>query len=299
MEVRKVHAVHHYPAYRLWFGMLALFSFGTVLCAEEVEAVNSRISPDYVRQRGSDGTFKAETFAVAQGGYWSGGIVDKTIEGKNSFPMITKVMGAALARKNYLPAKDPKKTDLLIVIYWGTTIPPLRERDSAGYRLTQAANEDLQMAKSSGDPGAIAAADNALTGAFSLLHAQDSMRERLNIKNARMLGYDSWWESAATLKGTVRESGWNDLTEELEEERYFVVLMAYNFQLLWKKKIPKLVWETRFSIKERGNEFDKALPTMAGYASKYFCEDSRGLRHREMPNPVINLGELKILEEYP
>jgi hypothetical protein len=38
---------------------------------------------------------------------------------------------------------------------------------------------------------------------------------------------------------------------------------------------------------------------MAGYASKYFGEDSRGLRHREMPNPVINLGELKILEEYP
>lgn len=94
--------------------MLALFSFGAVLCAEEVEAVNSRISPDYGRQRGSDGTFKVETFAVAQGGYWSGGIVDKTIEGKNSFPMITKVMGAALTRKNYLPLRILKKQIFLL-----------------------------------------------------------------------------------------------------------------------------------------------------------------------------------------
>lgn len=291
---------HHHAV--CWFralAILALLNCGAIVCAEEIEAVNSRVSPDYIRQREPDGTLKVETFAVAQGGYWSGAMADKTIKGESSFPMITKVMGAALARKNYLPTKDPKKTDLLIVIYWGTTVAPQRARESSGYRLTQSANEDLLMAKNTGDPGAIAAADNALTGAFSVLHAQDAMREREDIKNARMLGYDSWWESASTLKGTVRESGWNDLTEELEEERYFIVLMAYDFQLLWKKKTPKLVWETRFSIKEQGNEFDKALPAMAGYASKYFGEDSRGLRHRSMPNPVIHLGELKILEEVP
>lgn len=278
---------------------IALPCLGAAVRAEEVEAVNSRVSPDYVRQREPDGTFKVETFAVAQGGLWGGELADKTIQGESSFPMITKVMGAALARKNYLPAKDPKKTDLLIVIYWGTTTAPQRAGQTTGYKATQQANEELALAKSSGDAGAIVAADNALSGAFALMHTQDAMRERQNIKNARMLGYDSWWESASSLKGTVRESGWNDLIEELEEERYFVVLMAYDFQLLWRKKTPKLVWETRFSIKERGNEFDQALPAMAGYASRFFGEDSRGLRHRKMPNPVINLGELKILDEVP
>jgi hypothetical protein len=291
--------LRHPASWRLVLAALVLFKFAAYGCAEEVEAVSSQVSSDYVRQREPDGSLKLETFAVAKGGYWSGAIADKTIQGDSSFPMITKVIGAALARKNYLPAKDPKKTDLLIVIYWGTTVPPLRARGSSGYTATQAANEELLRAKASGDAGAIEAADNALSGAFTMLHTQDAMRNRQDGKNARMLGYDSWWESASTLRGTVRDGDWNDLIDELEDERYFIVLMAYDFQLLWKKKTPKLVWETRFSIKERGNEFDQALPAMAGYASKYFGEDSRGLRHRAMPTAVINLGELKVLEAFP
>src|SRR5665213_3357209 len=100
------------PASRLLvLAALVLLKWGVIGCAEEVEAVSSKVSPDYVRQRGPDGSFKPETFAVAKGGYWSGAIADKTIQGDSSFPMITKVIGAALARKNYLPTNDPKKTN--------------------------------------------------------------------------------------------------------------------------------------------------------------------------------------------
>ena len=59
------------------------------------------------------------------------------------------------------------------------------------------------------------------------------------------------------------------LLSEIEENRYFVVLMAYDFQLFWKEKKLKVLWETRFSINESRNDFDKALPTIAQYAVSY------------------------------
>ena len=83
---------------------------------------------------------------------------------------------------------------------------------------------------------------------------------------------------------------------ELEEARYFVVLMAYDFQLMWKQKKPKLLWETRFSVGVRRHAFDQQLPIMALQASRYFGQESHGVVHREVPEGKVELGELKTVE---
>ena len=70
--------------------------------------------------------------------------------------------------------------------------------------------------------------------------------------------------------------------------------MAYDFQLLWKEKKHKLLWETRFSVRENRNDFGKALPAMSQYASRYFGQDTHGLIRRPLQEN-INLGELRIL----
>ena len=90
-----------------------------------------------------------------------------------------------------------------------------------------------------------------------------------------------------------------DLIDELEENRYFVVLMAYDFQLQWKQKKHKLLWETRFSIQEHRNDFKLALPTMAQEASRYFGQDSHGLVRRPLPEGHVTLGEPKVIEVMP
>jgi hypothetical protein len=92
--------------------------------------------------------------------------------------------------------------------------------------------------------------------------------------------------------------GWrrNDLVAEIEDNRYFVVLMAYDFQLMWKQKKHKLLWETRFSIREKQNQFDRALPQMAEYASRYFGQDSHGLLHTGVPDGKVELGDPTIIE---
>jgi len=112
-------------------------------------------------------------------------------------------------------------------------------------------------------------------------------------RNAALLGYSD--ELAQQGTRARRERG--DLIEEIEFSRYFVVLMAYDFQLMWKQKKHKLLWETRFSIRQRHHEFDRDLPVMAQFASQYFGQDSHGLVHEKIPLGRVDVGEPKSLGE--
>ncbi len=107
-----------------------------------------------------------------------------------------------------------------------------------------------------------------------------------------MIGFDG--EIKAT-EGFAKERRRNEVLEEIEENRYFVVLMAYDFQLLWKQKKHKLLWETRFSIRQRDNDFDQKLAVMAREASRYFGQDSHGLIRKAEHDGHVDLGELEIL----
>ena len=89
----------------------------------------------------------------------------------------------------------------------------------------------------------------------------------------------------------------DELISEIEENRYFVVLMAYDFQLLWKQKKHKLLWESRFSIRQRDHAFDKDLATMAKFASQYFGQDTHGLVRKTIPLGRVDIGEVKSLGE--
>jgi hypothetical protein len=139
-----------------------------------------------------------------------------------------------------------------------------------------------------------------ITSDLAIIAFEDEMRDRLDLENARMLGYDSegliGTDYGNNLMGAFALKR-NDLISEIEENRYFVVLMAYDFQLMWKEKQHKLLWETRFSINERHNQFDKALPVMADYASMYFGQDSKGLLRTRVPEGQVKVGEPKSLGE--
>jgi hypothetical protein len=86
-----------------------------------------------------------------------------------------------------------------------------------------------------------------------------------------------------------------DMLNELEEDRYFVVLTALDYQLLLKKRKSKMLWETRFSIREHGNAFDSRIAGMAKLASDYFGRDSKGLHHDEVPEGRVEIGPVQSL----
>ena len=71
-----------------------------------------------------------------------------------------------------------------------------------------------------------------------------------------------------------------------EESRYFGVLLAHDFQAINRQKQRKLLWETRFSLRERRNDFSLQLAAMAQSASRYLGEEMSPARARLRSFPI-------------
>jgi hypothetical protein len=279
-----------------------------------VTAVSSKASKNYVRTKLADGSYQPEFYSFGKGGNWGGEIKDATID-KLSFTEVARAIARPLASQKYLPARDPDRAKLLIMVYWGTTAVPGPTSDSIALDQFQAAQDNLNqylVPRPRGQdprtkvvaPGAAAdAAMDQWSAAITLLNMENRQSDRADNANAALLGYDSpgliGTEKGSYVRGTAFSIDRDDLYAEIRENRYFVILMAYDFQQMWKLKKHTLLWETRFSINERHNQFDKALPLMAEYASRYFGQDSNGLLRSRIPDGRVDVGELKSLGAVP
>jgi hypothetical protein len=184
------------------------------------------------------------------------------------FEDVAGVIAGPLARRKYVCGSDPQTIKLMIMVYWGST---KQSEFSWSYGYSGGWNN----------------------GPYQMY---ERLREMEDYKTANMLGYNSWWEQACS-PPPFREYRRLDLLDELEDPRYFVVLMAYDFQLMRQSR-HKLLWETRYSVRRRGVDFDQVLPSMTEHASRYFGQDSRGLVHRDFPGHV-EVGEPVVLGVVP
>ena len=289
--------------------------------AEEFESVSSRVSRDYLRKKEPDGSFVPESYAFAKGGYWSGPLADATID-KMDFLDIARTIAVPLASQGYYPTTDQKATNLLLVIYWGTTYAPEHANESNAYNLAQKnASEEHQNNQAVVDAelaaagkGVSATTDaqvraakvmeaqsaDALSSSLAVAQAENRSRDEANNRNASMLGYDSEWNALmGGLSGPAQDFKKAKLVAELEEARYFVVVMAYDYQLLVKEKKHSLLWETRFSIRQRTHAFNQQLAAMTVQASKFFGQDSNGLTRRPLPEGHVKVGEVEDLGVVP
>jgi len=289
--------------------------------SDEIAAVSSRTSGDYVRVRLADGSFQNESYAFAEGGRWTAASSDASVD-KLQFMDVARTIAGPLEYQHYIPTRDAKTTKLLIMVYWGRTGLPERANESVAKQNLQDASAAKANAKSTIDEklsadqtrsnpasGMVCGhftsgtsisqvadqvdADNAMTGAMALIAAENRGRDQIDAQSANMLGYGLLWNSAAAYKGTPLEYRRQDLINELEEGRYFVVLVAYDFQKAWKEKKHKLLWEARVSVRQRHHDFDRELLAMTKHASQYFGQDSHGLVRMALPEGRVDIGELK------
>lgn len=305
--------------------MLGLLAASSVSLAARADpdgaavSISARASAGYARSQLPNGAYQPETFAFGRGGVWSGSASDPTID-RVDFLEIARTIAGPLAGQGYVSSRDPKATQLLIMVYWGTSHAPGRAANSIASQNLQLANQSalaanhVQMAHfnpndscapptvvSSGTSYSIQSPeqvdlDNAMTGAMAAVSAEDRAREQADARNAAMLGYDGEWDKAVAYKGTPLEFRRKELMNELEENRYFVVLMAYDFQLMWRQKKPRLVWEARYSIRDRGNDFGRQLAAMTQEASHYFGQSSGGLIRKALPAGRVDIGNQRVLE---
>ena len=114
----------------LCIGLFSVPARGAESTITGITAVSSKVFEGYARVRLPDGTPKPETYVFGNGGFMTVGAAgaetpgasrDATIDGMD-FDSIAKALQAPLAGQNYALTEDPNATNLLIMVFWGTTV---------------------------------------------------------------------------------------------------------------------------------------------------------------------------------
>lgn len=274
-----------------------------------VTAVYSSVSNGYERQKLPDGSFKREYYAIARGHYVPGRDKNSSIDGV-PFPSIAGLVAEHLAEQNYYLARDSKSADILLLITWGTTMPfsdtsfkrvennfvdALNDVTTRGPMMGSPSMDGTQSAGNADIQAAMDRKEQQLV----ILQAANNDRFKANEANARLLGYVT---EVNSLGSAARFAGagsyYDDLTSDLEEERYYLIISAYDFHTAVHDGNRKLLWATRVSISARSNKFDEQLATMLAAAGRQFGKESNHLI-RQYREGHIDLGELKFLGVVP
>jgi hypothetical protein len=296
-------------------------------------AVYAKVGNGYKRAKAKDGGFKPEYYALSNGGRIIGTMSDLTVD-RMTYPEVAEIAMKLLVRQNYHYAKTKEQARLLLVLNWGSTLAPNGILKDASITATQVERQNFQVTQQElksymegpnaprpsypgedkvatttagfgrsiqfGTNEEIAVTHAAVSVENSFLNSQvnDRVRDELNERNARVLGY---LDDLADANDIRRFAGggdrYNDLITEVEEGRYYIVVSAYDFPELLKTNNKKLLWQTRVSVRSPGNAFDDSLAAMLRSASLYFGQNSGKLVRGEETKGTVELGELKYLGE--
>jgi hypothetical protein len=255
-------------------------------------AVASTSSEEYAREKFGPAAPKPESYLFFQGKFFGGTTRDPNLE-HAQFLEIAKTLGENLVRQNYFPTKDQKKADLLIVVHWGVTTTYEDPNKQEGLDRLNSAVAAEQAAAPSMD-------HSALNQELAIADLERGTEENSISYNSRLLGFR---QELAKVENQVTAAASGVTSEEmglrllLSEERYFVILMAYDYHTMKKGTRPTLLWSTRFSVRAPGNSFTQALPVMSRVAADYFGRAVDGLKIEspDAPKGKVEIGIPKVV----
>jgi len=266
-------------------------------------AVCAQTFNGYTRTRLPDRSFKPEAYVFGEGGCWTRPVKDAAME-EMTFLKVAKAVAQPLGRLNYRPARSTAETELLILVYWGTTEGSRGTSDptgaiskfgSASSAYASAKDADTAANSTAASP-ATAAAESAYDDALTAMMAGNAFTEKIDNRNARILGYTEVLDRA---KFAAHMSFAQDIMAEVANNRYYVVLQAYDFKAAVQEKKLKPLWTARISMDESGNDFAQSLARMLQCATPYLGQDSNGLRRHVTRETRVDLGPLEVIETVP
>ncbi len=253
--------------------------------------VNASADEDYL-ERTKDKPY--QTYHFAKGKYHGGTKRDLKLENM-TFMEVAETTAGYLARAKFYPAKTKDVGDLLILLSWGTTRIDVDMTEVMG--ITDLGNNnagDVGAPQGIGPPEGQESPTGAQTESFDAsaytAGPQSIGAYHMGINQA-MLGFEKGLYGKGHSR-TERER----LRHELSEERYFIVLNAFDLKYLREHKELKEVWSTRYSTFNRGTNFTEALDFMNLAASTSFGKNLDTLQvPRVDPDANVIIGEIEVL----
>jgi hypothetical protein len=260
-------------------------------------AVNALVEPSYVRPADADGRLIPQSYVFVAGRHF-GGLIRSPVLDKVKLEDLLPALAAALRHQNYIPAQDPNKADLIIVVHWGVAdvlgdsvlVEKLYSEISSGYdQYVGTIQASLETS------GSIIADPNPLNQSMGELQMEASARDVGMEKTAALLGYTRTLAQLAEKPFSSAEE--DSLRADLSESRYLVVLSAYGREPVNTGKRRRL-WVTRLSMRAPGTNFVEAFPKMMLTGRQVFGRETDGIVRVQPGAPVgrVRLGELQVIE---
>lgn len=242
--------------------------------------VDSFAETDYLKAKETDEGLIPETYHLVQGKRIGGYINDKSLEDV-PFMEVAQNLAQQLRSRDYYPAQAKEDGDLLIIVNWGVTQIQADFDELFPTDDEEAATEEDSESDSflDGAPGSI------------LEEGGYSYREQ---SNAALIGFDR-----ALRRKDLGTQDQFELQEMLQNERYFMILSAFDWQLLRKTGEKKLLWSTRFSLDAVKQGFDEAHYALSRGAANYFgtnLDGKLGKVNTHVGPGEVETGELKVIE---
>jgi hypothetical protein len=293
-----------------------VFAPNSVQARDPNVVVTALANPDYTQRKFHEGATRRETYVVMQGKYYEGATIDKSIE-RMPFPKIIEYFVPELARREYWPAKALAEADLVLVVHWGTTIPHVSSRELSAKSTQSVTIDPVETAAKWGGlpPPAPAESESISENFVNQIYdlETDLMRERaqqieesisesiaLDHKGtslAQILGYSRHLrKNAYSPTGTEEE---RMLRHDLSQERYFIILKAYDLKKKAGKGLRRPEWTMHMNMASPGNNFRIALDQMSTAAVNFFgrtTEDVATVRPGERQGKVT-VGTPIIVQE--
>ena len=278
-------------------GLVLCLLTAAPLCAAPIKfiAVSATAASGYVRPVDAQGKPRPESYVFTEGKYFEGQTADAHLA-QVRFEDIIKTLAPSLAKQNYFPTKDVPAADLLIMVHWGTTT--VYEDPDRAFQVEKQ-NEALNQYRTSAegnngqaDPGALNQALGDQANALSSTQASIA-------RNSALLGYkpDLEREQRRIFASTDEQT----MNAELNEERYFVILMAYDFQRMKREHKSHILWVTRISVRSPGNKFTEAMPALINAGADVYGRQLDGLVrvNGRTRDGRVELGEMKVIGTVP
>ncbi len=299
--------------------LLGLLLLPASTSAQRRVTVRATAEEDYLATRDDDqGERKPLKYVFLEGTYHPGMIRDRSLENAE-IQEIARVLAPYLARKQFFPTPDAKDADIVIAIHWGMTVSLQYNKDYVHELMHQAReqqreNQDIYKSSYTDENGqpvepsdyaqallqeSAARAAEAPDYEWARLAYTRSERDFDNRPSATLLGFNDIL-NRDTHRAFQSEDA-RTVSAMLDEERYFVVLAAYDVKNPGKDGQPHRLWVARLSTRAAGVNFNEALTTLGEVGSNYFGDHVPDLSFDKAPprsqRAEVEVGDPIVVED--